>query len=96
MHQADLQTSVPYVVGGTVDRVRKTTIYLPPELESRLARTAERSGRSRAALIREALADYLDSTTVDGALPPSVGMGDNPATPAASYRERLERGWSRR
>lgn len=96
MNQADLRASMPYVVGGTVDRVRKTTIYLPPELESRLARTAERCGRSRAALIREALGNYLDSTAGDAALPPSIGMGNNPAAPAASYRERLERGWGRR
>ena len=62
----------------------------------RQRRVARQTEPQCAEMIREALADYLDSTTVDGALPPSVGMGDNPATPAASYRERLERGWSRR
>jgi len=76
--------------------VRKTTIYLPDALERRMRQAAELLGRSRADIAREALEQYLDRCENQRGLPPSVGMGDNNATAAASYKERLAKGWGRR
>jgi len=76
--------------------MRKTTIYLPDALERRMRQAAELLGKSRADITREALAQYLDRAERQRGLPPSVGMGDNTATPAASFRDRLAEGWSPR
>lgn len=86
----------PYVTGGTVGSVRKTTIYLPDALERRMRQAAERLGMSRADITRSALEQYLDRSESQRGLPPSVGMGDNAATSAADYKERLAKGWGRR
>jgi len=83
-------------MGGSVGGVHKTTVYLSRELESRLAQAADRLGRSRAALIREALSEYLALVAEDGGLPPSVGMGENASAGAADYRARLAQAWGRR
>lgn len=76
--------------------MRKTTIYLPDALERRMRQAAELLGKSRADITREALEQYLDRCEDQRGLPPSVGMGDNAATTASSYRERLAKGWQRR
>jgi len=92
----DPKGSAPYVTGGTVGVMRKTTIYLPDALERRMRQAAEMLGKSRADITREALEQYLDRCEDQRGLPPSVGMGDNAATAASSYRERLAKGWQRR
>jgi ribbon-helix-helix CopG family protein len=87
--------TAPYVTGGTVEAVRKTTIYLPDSLERRMRQAAERLGMSRADITRQALEQYLDHSESRRGLPPSIGMGDNANTGAADYKERLARGWGR-
>ncbi len=43
------------MVGGTVERVKKTSIYIEPEVDVALTRRAAREGTTKAALIRAAL-----------------------------------------
>ncbi len=88
--------TAPYVTGGTVEAVRKTTIYLPDALERRMRQAAERLGMSRADMTRQALEQYLDRSESQHGLPPSVGMGDNANAGAADYKNRLAKGWGRR
>lgn len=52
---------------GTMGGMRKTTVYVPDRLKSRLARAAADSGRSEADLIREGI--ELVSGRVGGAKP---------------------------
>jgi Arc/MetJ-type ribon-helix-helix transcriptional regulator len=73
--------------------MRKTTIYLPDALERRMRHAAELLGKSRADITREALEQYLDRAESVRGLPPSVGMGRNTDTPAATFRDRLAEGW---
>lgn len=87
---------MPYVIGGTVAAMRKTTIYLPDALERRMRQASELLGKSRAEITREALEQYLDRSESRRGLPPSVGMGANANAPAASFKERLSEGWGRR
>ena len=42
-------------MGGTVDGVKKTSIYIEPEIDVALARRAAAEGVSKAEVIREAL-----------------------------------------
>lgn len=44
---------------GIMYGMRKTTVYLPDEMKSGLARLARSEGKSEAALIREAVAETL-------------------------------------
>lgn len=41
--------------GGTIRRVKKTTVYLPDDLKARIERVAERDGISEAEVIRRSL-----------------------------------------
>ncbi len=43
---------------GTIDRMVKTTVYLTPELKSRLERAAAHRGQSEADVIRTALEEF--------------------------------------
>jgi hypothetical protein len=84
---------VPYVLGGILHVVRKTTVYLPEDTERRIRRVAKRLGVSQAELTRTALEQYLDRSERGERLPPSVGMGENAKATAADYEERLARDW---
>jgi hypothetical protein len=74
--------------------MHKTTIYLPEGTEQRVRKAASRLGISRAQLTRAALEEFLERTERRGTLPPSVGMGENPATAAADYEQRLAEHWA--
>ncbi|MDQ3719191.1 MAG: ribbon-helix-helix domain-containing protein [Actinomycetota bacterium] len=74
--------------------MRKTTVYLPDETEQRMRRAAARLGISRAQITRAALEQFLERAERRDVLPPSVGMGENSATAAADYEDRLARYWS--
>jgi hypothetical protein len=87
---------MPYDLAGTLGVVHKTTIYLPESTERRVRQAAKRLGKSRAEITRTALEDYLDRSERNAGLPASVGMGENPLAPAATYEERLARRWGRR
>jgi len=68
---------VPYVVpyaGREADRVRKTSVYLPEGLKTRLAAVAARTGRSEAQLIRLAVERLVDSAPTGG----PVGRTEDP------------------
>lgn len=47
---------------GIMYGMKKTTIYLPEDLEAALKRASARQGRSEAEIIREAVRGFLDST----------------------------------
>jgi Arc/MetJ-type ribon-helix-helix transcriptional regulator len=73
--------------------MRKTTVYLPDSTARRIRRAATRLGVSRAEITRAALDEFLERSERNGALPPSVGMGENAASAAADDEERLARYW---
>lgn len=53
-----------------VPGTKKTTLYLPEDLQRELRRAAHREGRSQSELVREALGTYLR----DRSRPRSIGM----------------------
>lgn len=69
--------------------MEKTTLYLPEELQTAVRALARRTGRSQAALIREALEAYVRQ---QGRLPlRSLGMGENEQVRAQDTATWLER-----
>jgi hypothetical protein len=63
-------------MGGTLYRVKKTSIYLEPELDIALTRRAAVTGVTKAELIRQAL-----RAAVAGSLRPrlrAIGVGSGP------------------
>jgi hypothetical protein len=50
---------MPSSTGGTLYKVKKTSIYLEPELDRALARLARERGITKAEVIRRALADAV-------------------------------------
>ena len=54
---------------GTMYGVKRTTIYLPEDLKSRLARAAHKAGRTEADLIREGVERLLESHHAEPRLP---------------------------
>jgi len=74
--------------------VRRTTVYLDEETLERLKRLAEASGRTQAAVIREAVAVY--SSARGGArVPRSVGMGASGQGDLSERAEELLAGFGR-
>lgn len=55
------------------DHMRRTTIFMPEELDRRLQALVRRTHRPQSELIREALAQYLQKVEPKG--PRSIGMG---------------------
>lgn len=53
--------------------VKRTTIFLEPELLKAAQTAARREGRSFAAVVREALVSYLNKPTQGGTLPSLTG-----------------------
>jgi ribbon-helix-helix CopG family protein len=56
--------------------MRRTTVYLDDHTHERLQRLAEASGRTQAAVIREAIAVY-SSSRGSRRVPRSIGMGSS-------------------
>ena len=52
--------------------MRRTTIFLDPDLLQRAQEEAQREGKSFAGLVREAVAAYLDREPVGGRRLPSI------------------------
>lgn len=75
-------------------RMEKTTLYLPPELQRALREEGRRSGRPQAALIREALAEYLRKRPRP--LPRSVGIVADGKLAARGAKEWLRGEWDGR
>jgi predicted DNA-binding protein len=81
------------MVGGKLLRVKKTTLYLPAEIELRLRDAARRSRRPQAELIREALDRYLAE---DEPWPQSIGAGEDGEVGGANSEDWLRANWGRR
>lgn len=67
--------SLPEQTYGIVYGVKKTTVYLPDELKAALERSARASGRSEAALIREAIEDMTRKQASAGPTLPLFSSG---------------------
>jgi trans-aconitate 2-methyltransferase len=61
--------------GGTLRRVKKTSIYLEPELDRAMARLAERDGITKAEAIRRALARAIEGSPRPRITAIGVGFG---------------------
>ncbi len=73
---------------------RKTTLYLPTDLQQRLKDASRRTGRPQAAIVREALDHYLAATPP--LLPTSIGAGDDPDLDARHAKHWLHERWTDR
>ncbi len=71
--------------------VDKTTLYLTPELRSRLRGAARRSGRRQADVIRSALDAYLDEAGANR--PRSIGAGEDGTLDARDTEAWLRERW---
>jgi hypothetical protein len=67
--------------------MRRTTIYLEPELEVLVKLEAMRSHRSMAEILREALRAYLSSRPPQ--VPPGAGGFDSGETQTAEHAEEV-------
>jgi predicted DNA-binding protein len=81
------------MAGGNMLDVKKTTIYLPAEIERRLRDAARRTRRPQAELIREALDRYLGE---DEPWPQSIGAGEDGEITGANSEAWLRANWKPR
>jgi predicted transcriptional regulator len=73
--------------------MEKTTLYLPTELQAGLRDISRRTGRSQAALIREALGQYIAAQ--ERPWPRSIGSAADGTVSGVESEEWLRREWSR-
>jgi hypothetical protein len=74
--------------------MRKTTVYLPGDMDRALKAKARRTGTPAAELIRDAIRRSLDDEPTPW--PRSIGAGSGGRFRAADDEAVLERGWSER
>ena len=74
--------------------MQKTTLYLPEDLQRSLKEVARRTGRREAAIVREALAAYLQHQTRPQ--PRSIGAGEDTVLAARDSEAWLREHWHRR
>lgn len=74
--------------------MEKTTLYLPTDLQRALRAEGRRSGRPQAALIREALGEYLAKRPRP--LPRSIGVVASGRVTGRGSGAWLRRAWDRR
>jgi len=88
-------TRQPYMAYGTISSdMRKTTVYLDPEIQRGLRALSRAQRRPQAELIREALSQYLDRVA-DYELPPWVGSWKlGPETDASSIKREARTEWA--
>jgi hypothetical protein len=79
----------PRVVGGILPHVKKTSIYIDSDVDRALGRRAAAQGTSKAALIREALADA--AAAGERARPRGGGVFDGPSDLSENVEEYLAR-----
>jgi hypothetical protein len=72
--------------------MRRTTVYLDDHTHERLQRLAEASGRTQAAVIREAIAVY-SSTRGSRRVPRSIGLGTSGRADLSERAEELLEGF---
>jgi Arc/MetJ-type ribon-helix-helix transcriptional regulator len=80
--------------GVWYERVNKTTIYLPDELQRRIKEVARGTGRRPAELIRAAIEEFLQAQ--DRPLPRSLGAGEDTELAARDSEDWLRGQWHRR
>jgi hypothetical protein len=73
--------------------VEKTTLYLPPDLLRALRDASDRTGRSQADLVREALRTYLADQPRPR--PSSIGLGRDRSLAGRDAEVWLEERWGR-
>jgi predicted transcriptional regulator len=74
--------------------MEKTTLYLPDEMQRSLAIVAKRERRSQAAVIREAIAAFLESR---GSVKlRSIGVGSDDEVTGANSEDWLRKNWRKR
>ena len=71
--------------------MEKTTLYLPNELQVQLRAVAQRSHRSQAKVVRDALVDYL--AREPRRLPGSIGMASSGEVTGAQSEDWLRENW---
>jgi predicted transcriptional regulator len=76
------------------DRMEKTTLYLPTELQRNLRDLSRRTGRPQAELIREALSAYV--TKEGRPWPKSIGSAANGTVAGRDSEAWIREQWSRR
>ena len=67
--------------------MRKTSIYLDDALAERIRRTAERTGKSQAKVIRDAIAEYTEKKAPPKRQFTLAGIADCPGLSAADLTE---------
>ena len=69
--------------------MKRTTIFVPEELERDLQLYARRAGKPTAAVVREALAAYVARKRPEAALPSFAGAFDSGRTDTAERHEEI-------
>jgi len=70
-----------------MDRAEKVDLKLPPEIDAALAREARRAHKPKAALLKRAVAAYLEELADARAVEAARGQGGNPV-PWAEVKRR--------
>jgi hypothetical protein len=78
-----------------MDRATKTTVYLEVDVYRRLKALAAKEGRTTAAMVREAVAEYA-ARRAAARLPRSLGAGTSGRRDLGSRAERLLKGMGER
>jgi hypothetical protein len=69
--------------------MKRTTIFVPESLERELQLYAKRTGKPAAAVVREAIAEYIADDGSRAKLPSFTGAFDGPFTDTAERHEEL-------
>lgn len=73
--------------------MEKTTVYIPEEVQRNLRQMARREGRPQAALVRQALEEYLEKAGRPHLR--SVGAGEDKGLTAQDAEAWLEAEWGK-
>ncbi len=74
-----------------MEAMRKTTLYLPTEVQRRLKDAAVRSGRPQAEIVRQALEQYLQAERPP--LPRSIGTVEDAGLDGRDSEQWLRENW---
>ncbi len=75
--------------GGNMYSMKRTTVFLDEETLQRLQKVAQRTGVSSAALVREAIALYLDTPKASSAMPSITGLFSSGRTDTSERADEL-------
>lgn len=80
---------LPGTTYASIRRMKRTTLFLPEDLDRDLQGLARRAGRPVAACVREALTEYVASRRGADRLPSFVGVGAGDEADVAQRHEEL-------